>query len=105
MISAAIVEWRKEHPEATLTEIEEEVDDRVSQMRTQMVQDLALQGRTVDLTSLAKEKRPRCPQCGRPVQANGKQERKLITEHNQRIELERSQAYCPHCQVTFFPSG
>ena len=104
-ISAAIAEWRAEHPEATLTEIEEEVDGRVSEMRTQMVQDLALEGRTTDLTSMAKEERPRCPQCGRPVQANGKEARSLITEHGQRIELKRSQAYCKHCQVTFFPSG
>lgn len=48
-ISAAIEEWRQEHPEATLTEIEEAVDDRVAEMRRQMVEDLAQQGRTADL--------------------------------------------------------
>ena len=104
-INAAIAEWRAEHPEATLTEIEEAVDSRVSEIRTQMVQDLALQGKTTDLTGMTAEERPRCPECGRPVQANGKQQRRLISKHGKRIELERSQAYCQHCRVTFFPSG
>lgn len=104
-IGAAIAEWREEHPEATLTEIEEVVDGRLSEVRAQMVEDLAHQGRAADLTRMAEEERPRCPQCGGPVQANGKQERGLITDHGQKIELKRSQAYCKHCQVTFFPSG
>lgn len=104
-ISAAIAEWRQEHPEATLTEIEQAVDSRIAEVRTQMVQDLAQRGRTADLASMTKEERPRCPQCGEPVLSNGKNRRTLITRQEQTIELERSQAYCKHCGVSFFPSG
>lgn len=104
-ISEAIKEWRRAHPEATLTEIEEAVDGRVSEMRRQMVEDLAQEGRTADLSRLTKEERPRCPRCGQPAAANGKGKRKLKTYYGQSIELERHQAYCSHCEVTFFPSG
>ena len=54
-INAAIEEWRREHPEATLTEIEEAVDTRLASMRRQMVQDLAQAGRTANLRKLDKE--------------------------------------------------
>lgn len=104
-INAAIAEWRREHPEATLTEIEEAVDERLAEVRTEMVEDLAHEGQTADLKRLAKEERPRCPGCGRPAAANGKGRRKLKTFQGQTIELERDQAYCTHCEVTFFPSG
>lgn len=104
-IGEAIAEWRLENPEATLTEIEEAVDSRMAEIRTEMVEDLAQEGRTADLTALPEEERPRCPQCGRSVVANGKQRRRLTTEREQTIELERSKAHCPHCQVSFFPPG
>ena len=104
-INAAIAEWRRENPEATLTEIEEAVDSRMAEVRAKMVEDVALEGRTVDMKRLPREERPRCPRCGRPAAANGKGRRKLKTFHGQTIELERHQAYCQHCEVTFFPSG
>lgn len=104
-IAETVERWRQEHPEATLTEIEEAVGGRIAEVRTQMVEDLAHQGRTADLKRVPKEARPRCPQCGEPVIANGKQKRRLITDYEQHIDLERSKAYCTHCQVSFFPSG
>lgn len=90
-INAAIAEWRREHPEATLTEIEEVVDSQIASVRTQIVEDLAQGGRTANLKQLAKEERPPCPQCGQPVAANGKGRRKLKTVQGQVIELERDQ--------------
>jgi uncharacterized protein with PIN domain len=103
-INAAVEAWRREHPEATLTEIEEAVDRQVGALRRQMVEDLAQQGRTAELKQLRAEERPRCPRCGQPVVANGKGRRRLKTVYDQIIELERDQAYCTHCEVTFFPS-
>ncbi len=35
-------EWRLQHPQATLEEIEAALDDRLSQLRAKMLQDLAL---------------------------------------------------------------
>ena len=104
-IGEAIAKWRRENPGATLSEIEEAVDSRLAPVRAEMVEDLAGEGRTADLTALREEERPSCPGCGRPVVANGKQRRRLTTEREQTIELERSKAYCPHCQVSFFPPG
>jgi hypothetical protein len=52
-VSAAIEEWRREHPEATLTEKEGTVDGRVEEMSRWMVEDLGRQERTADLHRLA----------------------------------------------------
>ena len=70
--NAAIEEWQREHPEATLTEIEEAVDSRIADVRTRMVEELAQGGRTAKLARPAKEERPECPRCGQPVAANDK---------------------------------
>ena len=105
LVAQAVSEWRRKHPRAKLTEIEKAVDRHLSEVRVQMVQDLAQQGETADLTQLEEEERPRCPECGRAVVGNGKQKRRLRTDHEQTIELERSKAYCAHCKVSFFPSG
>jgi uncharacterized protein with PIN domain len=97
--------WRREHKQASLTEIEETVDAELARMRAQMIQDLALASDSANLKQLAKEDRPRCPQCGQPLVANGQQQRQLTTDHEQGISLERSKGYCRQCQVSFFPSG
>lgn len=104
-ISTAIEEWRQEHPEATLMEIEEAVDSRLATMRRQMVEDLAQAGLTANLRQMAWTARPRCPRCDGPVVVNGKKRRKLKTHYGQTIELDRHQAYCQPCELTFFPSG
>ena len=104
-IRATIREWREENPEATLTEIEQKVDKDLSEVRVEMVTDLAHEGRTQDLTVMAVGERPKCAACGAETVANGKGKRRLVTEYEREIELERSRAYCPHCQVSFFPPG
>jgi hypothetical protein len=103
--SQAMQRWRQEHKRATLTEIEETVDEELARIRAQMIQDLAMASDVADIRSLAKEDRPKCPQCGRPVTANGWQKRRLTTDHEQEVELNRSKAYCRHCKLSFFPSG
>jgi uncharacterized protein with PIN domain len=103
--SREVMRWRKKHKRATLTEIEDTVDAELARMRAQMIQDLAMASETADLRSLAKEERPQCPQCGRPLVANGQQRRELVTDHEEGVELERSKGYCRHCKLSFFPSG
>lgn len=105
VVAQAVSQWRRKHRRAKLTEIEKAVDRHLAEVRVQMVEDLAQQGETADLTQLEEEERPRCPACGRAVVANGKQKRRLRTDHEQTIELERSKAYCARCKVSFFPSG
>ena len=104
-IRETIREWRSENPEATLTEIEQKVDGELSEVRVEMVTDLAHEGRTQDLTMIPIGERPQCPACGGETVANGKGHRRLVTDYEQEIKLERSRAYCPHCQASFFPPG
>lgn len=74
-------------------------------MRAQMIEDLALASEIADLKDVPLEKRPQCPQCGTPLSANGKQERQLVTEHEQAVNLPRSQGVCPQCGMSSFPPG
>jgi hypothetical protein len=103
--SQEVESWRRKHKKATLTEIEETVDDKLARLRAKMIEDMAMASEVADLRTLAWEERPKCPQCGRLVAANGQQKRELTTDHEQAVELKRSKAYCQHCELGFFPSG
>jgi hypothetical protein len=103
--SQEVESWRRKQKKATLTEIENTVDNELARLRAKMIEDLALASEVADLRTLAREERPECPQCGRPVAANGRQKRELTTDHEQRVELKRSKAYCRHCKLSFFPPG
>lgn len=103
--SKTISDWRETHPRATFTDIENRVDEQLAQVRTAMIQDLALESKLVDIKQLAPQERPLCPGCHQPLAANGKQTRQLITHHDQVVELERSKGYCRHCRVSYFPPG
>lgn len=103
--SREVLRWRRQHKKATLTEIEETVDAELARMRAQMIQDLALASESANLRQLASEERPTCPQCNRPLVANGRQQREVTTDHEQGVALERSKGYCRHCQLSFFPPG
>lgn len=81
-IAEAIEVLRQEHPEATLAEIEEAVVMRVAEVRTQMVEDLAHQGRTTGLTQIAEEARLPCPQCGVPSSPTGSRSDGLLQTTN-----------------------
>jgi DNA repair exonuclease SbcCD ATPase subunit len=103
--SETVSQWRQKHPRATLTDIENSVDKQLARVRTAMIQDLALESELTDLKKLPPGARPKCPECGRPLSANGKQTRQLITNHEQSVKLERSKGYCRRCRISFFPPG
>jgi ribosomal protein S27AE len=54
---------------------------------------------------MSEAERPRCPQCGTLLTAQGTPTRTLVTEHDQTIELSRSYATCPQCGAGLFPPG
>lgn len=103
--SDTVSKWREKHPRATFTDIENRVDEQLARVRATMIQDLVLESDLADLKQLAPEARPKCPGCGRPLAANGKQSRQLITNHEQSMALERSKGYCRRCRISFFPPG
>ncbi|GAC1470097.1 MAG: hypothetical protein PVSMB2_38450 [Ktedonobacteraceae bacterium] len=95
--------WRKEHPQATFKEIEDELDGRLSGVRAQMLADLAQQSEKREWSGHEHEQRPRCPTCGSPLQARGKHERSLATQGGKEVKLSRSYGTCPQCGSGFFP--
>ena len=98
-------EWRLQHPKATLSEIEVALDARLARMRARLLEDAALASAAADLRALPATERPRCPRCGRPMQACGPEARSLTTTHEQRLTLRRHYAVCTACQEALFPPG
>lgn len=103
--SEEVTSWRRGQKKATLTEIETNVDEQLAKVRARMVEDLAMESELADIKGVKKEQRPKCPKCEKVMQANGKQKRRIVTEYEQTIELERSHAKCAECGHNFFPSG
>ena len=95
--------WRKDHPKATLQDIEEEVDRRLARLRAGLVEGVAMSSAAVEVGGRRAEAKAACPTCGGVLHARGKQVRKLPTTGQQTVRLERSYGYCPTCQVGFFP--
>jgi RNase P subunit RPR2 len=98
-------EWRRQHPKATLREIEEEVSKQMSRLGAQMMQDVAQSSTATDWTSQPRAKAPRCPQCGTALVSRGKRRRRLQSSGGAEVELLRSYGTCPTCGVGLFPPG
>ena len=98
-------EWREANKEASLTDIENQVDVNLAELRAKMIEELAHESELSDLRQVAREERPKCPECGVSVNADGQRKRHLVTEHDQEVTLKRSKATCPNCGLSFFPSG
>lgn len=94
-------EWRKGHPKATMREIEEEIDKRLSEMRARMITDTAMNSTSAEWE--AGENAAVCPQCGAALMKKGKKKRKLQTREGREIELEREYGICLECGHGIFP--
>ena len=103
--SDEVSQWRKKHPKATFTEIENSVDEELAKIRLCMIQDLALESAMRDFKQLSAKERPQCPVCGKTLASNGQQSRELVTTYKQVVKLERSKGYCKTCRASFFPPG
>ena len=64
-------QWRKEHPHATWAQIETAVDERINQVRAQLIQDLVPMGESDGWKQKPQEERPTCATCGQPLVARG----------------------------------
>ncbi len=101
--SEEISQWREREPKASFTSIEKIVDKKLAKLRACIIQELIQESQLTDITELTDEERPKCVVCGRQLAANGKQKRRLITNYEQVVEIERSKGYCRQCRVSFFP--
>ena len=104
-VAAEIAQWRQQNRKATFSEIESSVDSRMARLRAQMLADLAVESEVADMRLLEQAERPACPECYTQMHSNGQQQKRLRTEHEQEVKFERSQAKCPNCGHTFFPTG
>jgi len=100
-VISGVAEWRQQHPKATFREIEEEVDQRLSEMRVRMLSDAAIASASADWEG--SEEHPKCPHCGVELQAKGKKKRKMQTRGGREVELDREYGVCPKCGQGIFP--
>jgi YgiT-type zinc finger domain-containing protein len=100
-----MTQWRKEHPKATFREIEEAVDERVNQLRAQLIEDAVQMGETEAWNQKRDAERPTCATCGQPLSARGAQTRFIQTNGGEAIKLRRTYGTCPQCGEGFFPPG
>jgi hypothetical protein len=96
-----VAERRQQHPQATLREIEQAVDERLADLRARLVQDVALASARADPATSGE--RPCCPECGTPMHLEGARTRRLRTQHDRDLELTRAYARCPVCGTGVFP--
>lgn len=95
--------WRREHPKASLREIEQALDGKMERLRAQILQDTALASTSTDWRG--QEQGAKCPKCGRELEPKGLGKRRLQTQGEQEIELERIYGVCASCGQGLFPLG
>lgn len=104
-VLSGMKEWRLQHPKASFREIEGALDERLGKMRARMLQDAALASAAADLRTAKRAERMVCEECGGELVERGVTVRRLVTEWNQMIELERSYGVCSRCGAGVFPPG
>lgn len=100
---AAMAEWRRNHPRATLREIEDALDERLSSLRSRMLVDTAEASHAASFARAPATQRPRCPECEARLVSRGTRERTLTTIANQQLRIRRSYGQCTSCGLEFFP--
>lgn len=93
--SLALASWRRAHPQATFSEIEDARDRFMQPVLMGMTADLAESG--------AEVAERRCPQCGGVLKRAGKRARDLVGESGQVVHLEREYRRCEACKWAGFP--
>src|SRR5690348_3622371 len=104
-IVSGLAEWRAAHPQATWTEIEAAVDERLDGLRARLLADVALASRQADVSGREAGERARCATCGSRLVAQGKQTREVVTQGGRAVTLRRDYLLCPTCRVGHFPPG
>ena len=105
---AALDAWRQAHPTATWTEIEAAIDAQLGPLRAQLLGDTAMASEATDLRGERPRcphcgERPRCPHCGERLSAAGPHRRRLRSEGDHPLDVERTYARCPACGHGLFP--
>ena len=105
-VAHEVAEWRKAHPKATLTEIEEVVFEATQKLQAQLLGEVVHASAAADVATQPANERERCPTCGGQLEPRGRQRRK-VRPARQRValDLQRSYAVCATCGAGLFPPG
>jgi hypothetical protein len=95
-VQARMLAWRQEHPRATLTEIERELDRQLHVARAALLAEVVM--------STDEELGP-CPDCGGQLERRGTRERTLTTSGDVPVTVTRTYATCSVCGRGLFPPG
>lgn len=98
----AVAQWRVAHPQATLAEIEQAVDEQMNRLRAQLIAQAAQASASAESEA---SQGLVCEQCGQSLQARGRARRRWQTHGGQQVEVERTYVTCPQCGGGFFPPG
>ena len=93
-LAADLRRWRRAHPDATLTEIEQALDARL---------DAARAGLLAEVAGDVPEDEERCPGCGERLVRRGVRTRTLRTRGDAPLELTRAYLSCPACGAGLSP--
>ena len=93
-LAADLRRWRRAHPDATLTEIEQALDARLAPARAELLAEVA-----GDLP----EDEERCPDCGERLVRRGERTRTLRTQGDAPLDVTRAYLKCPACGAGLSP--
>jgi YgiT-type zinc finger domain-containing protein len=104
-VGADLAAWRAEHPRASWREIEEALEARWVKVRARLLSEAVATSpaREVKAAQAAGEA-VECPRCGAALRERGRTTRRLTTQGDQEVILERSYAHCSACGAGLFPS-
>lgn len=94
-----LIQWRAEHPEASLDEIAAHLTPRRRELMGTLLAELAVQpGNGHALEGLI------CEECGQSLVYKGTPHR-IISHSEGEIPLKRAYYHCPRCERGLFPPG
>jgi uncharacterized protein with PIN domain len=105
-VAQELAEWRRAHPKATLTEIEDAVFEVMQRLQARALAHVVHASTSADVAAQPEGDRSRCPTCNAALEPRGRQ-RRTIRPARQRmpLELHRSYAVCAECGAGLFPPG
>jgi rubredoxin len=103
-VLSGLWEWRRQHPQATMAEIERETMKRMAQLQARLVEELS-QGLPGEAQEAGRQDKVICPECGSQMQSRGQVARQLQGAGAQDISLKREYWVCPVCGTGIFPPG
>ncbi len=105
-VAQELAEWRRAHPKATLTEIEDAVFEGMQKLQARALGQVVHASAATDLAAQPSDERPRCPACGGQLEPRGRQRRSLRPARQRaKLNLDRSYAVCATCGAGLFPPG